>query len=225
MTPSMPALFVLFLLGLGPSAAHALPDGFVDLAEAVPAARVEARYAGPDNFIGRPVDGYRAARVVLSRPAAAALGRVARELAPFGLGIKVFDGYRPQRAVDHFVRWAADPGDQATRPRYYPGVDKGHLFRDGYIAEKSGHSRGSTVDLTLIDLADGSELPMGTPFDFFGPQSWPDFAGIPAAERAHRALLRQVMTRHGFHPLKEEWWHFTLDNEPYPDRHFDFPVE
>jgi D-alanyl-D-alanine dipeptidase len=221
----IPALLAAILLALGPTSALAMPEGFVDLADAVPAARAEARYATADNFVGRPVDGYLAPRVLLSRPAAEALARVAAELAPFGLGIKVFDGYRPQRAVDHFVRWAADLGDQSTKPRYYPGVDKAHLFRDGYIAAKSGHSRGSTVDLTLVDLASGDELPMGTPFDFFGPPSWPDHAAIPAAQRAHRALLRAVMSRHGFRPLREEWWHFTLDEEPYPERYFDFPVE
>lgn len=221
----IPPIMLLLALWARGGPALALPDGFVYVAEAVPLAREEARYATADNFVGRPVDGYRAARVVLSRPAAAALDRVARELAPFGLGIKVFDGYRPQAAVDHFVRWAADPGDQATKPRYYPGVDKANLFRDGYIAAKSGHSRGGTIDLTLIDLADGKELPMGTPFDFFGPESWPDHPGIATAERANRALLRQVMSRHGFRPLKEEWWHFSLENEPYPDRYFSFPVE
>jgi D-alanyl-D-alanine dipeptidase len=205
--------------------ALALPEGFVYLADAVPQAREEARYATADNFLGRPVAGYRAARVVLSRPAAAALDKVARELAPFGLGIKVFDGYRPQAAIDDFARWAADLADQSTKSRYYPGVAKEHLFRDGYIAAKSGHSRGGTVDLTLVNLADGRELPMGTPFDFFGPESWPDHPGLPAAERANRLLLRQVMTRHGFRPLREEWWHFTLENEPYPDRYFNFPLE
>lgn len=216
----------LLLLALPISfSALALPEGFVYLADIVPQAREEARYATADNFLGRPVAGYRAARVVLSRPAAEALDKVARELAPFGLGIKVFDGYRPQAAVDDFVRWAADLADQSTKPRYYPGVAKAHLFRDGYIAAKSGHSRGGTVDLTLVNLADGRELPMGTPFDFFGPESWPDHPGLPAAERANRLLLRQVMTRHGFRPLREEWWHFTLENEPYPDRYFNFPVE
>ncbi|MCP5277795.1 MAG: M15 family metallopeptidase [Thiobacillus sp.] len=218
----LPILFLAFLFS---GHALALPEGFVYLSEAVPLAREEVRYATADNFVGRPVDGYRTARVVLSRPAAEALDKVARDLAPFGLGIKVFDGYRPQMAVDHFVRWAADLANQATKHLYYPGVAKEHLFRDGYIAEKSGHSRGSTVDLTLVNLADGGELPMGTPFDFFGPESWPDHPGIPAAERAHRLLLRQVMERHGFRPLKEEWWHFTLESEPWPGRYYNFPVE
>lgn len=205
--------------------ASALPDGFTHLSDVAPQIREEPRYATASNFIGRPVDGYRAARVVLSRPAAEALEQVAQELAQFSLGLKVFDGYRPQRAVDDFVRWAADLSDQSTKPRYYPNVEKSSLFREGYIAAKSGHSRGSTVDLTLVNLADGGELDMGTPFDFFGPESWPDYAGISAAQRAHRLLLREVMMRHGFLPLKQEWWHFTLDHEPWPDTYFNFPVE
>lgn len=205
--------------------AWALPEGFVYLDEAVPSIVTDARYAGRDNFVGAPVDGYRAARVVLSQPAAEALGHVAQALMPFGLGLKVFDGYRPQMAVDHFVRWAANPLDQATKDRHYPRVAKEHLFRDGYIAERSGHSRGSAVDLTLIDLASGRELPMGTPFDFFGPESWPEHKDLDAAVRSHRALLAQVMVRFGFVPLKEEWWHFRLDKEPHPERYFNFPVE
>lgn len=217
-------LFVLSCC-LSAPAAWAVPDGFVYLDEAAPLILVDARYARADNFVGAPVDGYRSPRIVLSRPAVAALQQVANTLAPFGLGLKVFDGYRPQSAVNHFVRWAADLQDVHTKPQYYPGVDKQHLFRDGYIAAKSGHSRGSTVDVTLVNLGDGRELPMGTPFDFFGPESWPDHKHPDPAIRANRALLQQVMIRHGFRPLKEEWWHFTLNNEPYPDSYFDFPVE
>ena len=205
--------------------ARALPEGFVYLDEAAPEIACDARYAGKDNFVGAPVDGYRVARVVLSAPAAAALHQAAGALAPFGLGLKVLDGYRPQSAVDHFVRWAADLNDTRTKADHYPRVDKKYLFRDGYIAEKSGHSRGSTVDLTLVDLSDGSELAMGTPFDFFGPESWPDHRQFSATVRANRALLRQVMLRSGFRPLTQEWWHFTLEREPWPERYFDFPIE
>lgn len=204
---------------------HALPDGFVHLEEVVPEVVIDARYAGDNNFAGRRVDGYQANTVILTQPAAEALARVSEDLAAFGLGLKVFDGFRPQRAVDHFVRWAADLSDQSTKAQHYPEVEKEHLFRDGYIAERSGHSRGSTVDLTIIDLATGEELPMGTPFDYFGPESWPSYRELPTQQRAFRALLQQVMTRHGFRPLKEEWWHFTLENEPYPETYFDFPVE
>ena len=212
-------------LWLAAQLAWALPDGFVYLDEAVPQAVGEARYAGSDNFVGLPVDGYRAPRVVLSQPAARALRQACATLAAFGLGLKVFDGYRPQRAVDHFMRWAADAHDTRTRAEHYPALTKDRLIPDGYIARRSGHSRGSSVDLTLIDLADGSELPMGTPFDFFGPQSWPDDRAQPPAVRANRALLQQVMMRSGFRPLKQEWWHFTLEREPWPERTFDFPIE
>ena len=212
-------------LWLTASIALALPSGFVYVDEVVPKVVIDARYAGSNNFVGAPVDGYRVARVVLTDAAAAALRQVSVALEPFGIGIKVFDGYRPQRAVNHFVRWAADLKDRRTKAQYYPRVAKENLFREGYIAEKSGHSRGSTVDLTLVNLADGGELGMGTPFDFFGPESWPDYKGIDASARANRALLQQVMLRHGFRPLKEEWWHFTLNNEPWPDRYFDFAVE
>lgn len=219
-TALLPALLLAVALP-----AHALPDDFVYVAEVVPNVVIDARYAGDNNFVGRPVDGYLANTVILTRPAAEALAKVSEDLAAFGLGLKVFDGFRPQRAVDHFVRWAADLSDQSTKARHYPDVEKEHLFRDGYIAERSGHSRGSTVDLTIIDLATGEELPMGTPFDYFGLESWPSYTKLPAEQRAFRALLQQVMTRHGFRPLKEEWWHFTLENEPYPETYFDFPVE
>jgi len=205
--------------------AWALPAGFVYLDEAVPEVIANARYAGSDNFVGAPVDGYLVPRVVLTTPAAAALRQVAKTLAPFGLGLKVFDGYRPQTAVNHFMRWAADLQDTRTKTNYYPRVAKENLFRDGYIAEKSGHSRGSTVDLTLVNLADGNELAMGTPFDFFGPESWPDYRQLDAQTRANRALLQQLMLRGGFRALAQEWWHFTLDQEPWPERYFDFPIE
>lgn len=207
------------------SSVHALPEGFVYLSEVAPAVAIDARYAGSDNFVGQPVEGYHANTVILTRPAAEALARVSEELAAFGLGLKVFDGYRPQRAVNHFVRWAGDSADQSTKAQYYPDVDKNQLFEKGYIAKRSGHTRGSTVDLTIIDLKDGRELDMGTPFDYFGPESWPSYLDLSPEQRAHRALLQQVMKKHGFRPLSTEWWHFTLANEPYPETYFDFPVE
>lgn len=216
------------LVGIGclaSASAWALPAGFVYLDEAAPEIIAAPRYAGNDNFVGAPVDGYLVPRIVLTVEAAQALRQVSALLAPFGLGLKVFDGYRPQRAVNHFMRWGADLHDTRTKEKHYPRVAKEHLFRDGYIAEKSSHSRGSTVDLTLVNLPDGNELEMGTPFDFFGPESWPDYPNLAATTRAHRALLQQAMLRSGFRPLKEEWWHFTLNQEPWPDRHFDFPIE
>ena len=145
-------------------------------------------------------------------------------LAADGLGLKVFDAYRPQRAVDDFMRWAADPDDTTMKATYYPNVDKSDLIPKGYIAARSGHSRGSTVDVTLARLTDGRELDMGGPFDYFDPLSWPSSMRVTAAQYRNRMKLREVMTRHGFEPLREEWWHFTLRSEPYPDTYFDFPV-
>ena len=198
--------------------------GFIDLADIEPEIRQDIRYAGRDNFVGAPIDGYEAPACLLTRPAAAALGMVQADLAPYGLALKVYDCYRPQRAVDHFVRWAADPGDVARKADYYPDVPKHELFERGYVAERSGHSRGSTVDLTLVDAASGAALDMGGPWDFFDPSSWPDSAEPPAEARAARLALREAMTRRGFRPYEQEWWHFTLADEPYPDSYFDFPV-
>jgi D-alanyl-D-alanine dipeptidase len=201
-----------------------LPSGFVDATSVVEGLVVEMRYLGSDNFVGRRIDGYQAPRCILTRQAAQALVSVQRELAADGLGLKVFDCYRPKRAVAHFVRWARDLKDVARKPDHYPEVDKRNLFRDGYIASRSGHSRGSTVDLTLVRRADSQALDMGTPFDFFSPKSWPGSAAVTPEQRANRAVLAAVMERAGFAPLKTEWWHFTLTGEPFPDTYFDFPV-
>jgi D-alanyl-D-alanine dipeptidase len=201
-----------------------LPDGFVYVDEVIPDLRVHLRYHGSDNFMGRPVDGYEGGRLILTRPAAEALAGVQEQLRPFNLGLLVYDGYRPQRAVDHFVRWARDLGDQANKAAYYPDVDKRELFAEGYIDDRSGHTRGSTLDLTIADIATGAPLDMGTPWDHFGPESWPSYPDLSARQRANRLLLRALMLQSGFTPYKQEWWHFTLANEPYPDSYFDFPV-
>ncbi len=200
------------------------PDSFVT----IPSdgnLHTEVRYYTANNFVGEPIDGYLAPRIIISEPAYAALLLVAEDLATFGLGLKIFDAYRPQQAVDHFVRWAEDLSDTRMKTQYYPRVDKANLFRDGYIAARSGHSRGSTVDLTIIDLATETELDMGTSWDFFDLNSWGVSDQVDDAQRANRALLRSVMTKHGFNPLREEWWHFTLSNEPYPNTFFNFPVQ
>jgi D-alanyl-D-alanine dipeptidase len=202
--------------------AWALPDGFVFLDDAVPGLRIDLRYSGNANFLGRPVAGYDQARAVLSIPAASALARVQETLRPFGLGLLVFDAYRPQRAVNDFVQWAKNLDDTRMKPQYYPRVQKQNLFKEDYIAERSGHSRASTVDLTLVSLTTGTPLDMGTGFDFFGVESWPDYPGITAQQRANRLLLRSVMLGQSFKPYPKEWWHFTLHNEPFPDTYFDF---
>lgn len=200
-------------------------EGFVNVQEVIPDIRTEVRYFTADNFVGAPIAGYQAAVILISVEAAAALRDIQADLAPFNLGLKIFDAYRPQQAVDHFVRWAEDLQDQRMKLQFYPQVEKRNLFRDGYIASRSGHSRGSTVDLTLVDSHTGAELDMGTPWDYFDTSSWPDSSAVTAQQRANRLLLRSVMTRHGFRPLAEEWWHFTLNDEPYPDTYFNFPVE
>jgi len=201
-----------------------IPAGFVDIQSVIPDIVLEVRYAGTDNFVGAPISGYEAAKVYLTREAAVALSAVQAELATEGLGVKVFDGYRPQRAVDHFVRWAEDADDTRMQARYYPSVAKEDLFSEGYIAARSGHSRGSTLDLTLIDRQTGNELDMGAPWDFFDPISWPGSTAVNAAQFANRMRLQNIMQRHGFVPLDTEWWHFTLQNEPYTRRFFDFVI-
>jgi len=224
------AYFLGLLLGsLIPGAATALPEGFVYLDEIAPGIKQEMRYFGSQNFVGAPVEGYLAPRCILSRPAALGLAAVQSDLEPFGLSLKVFDCYRPQRAVAHFVRWAGDIADTRTKTQYYPEVDKDKLFEEHYISPKSGHTRGSTVDLTIAASAasddDGEELDMGTPFDFFGHESWAHSAAVGPEQRSHRLLLRTLMIAHGFSPYDKEWWHFSLSPEPYPETYFDFPVE
>lgn len=229
MKRSLSTLVVLFWVilsfGLSASAQQTpLPEGFVYLEQMVPEIIQESRYFSDRNFVGQPVDGYLAPRCIISQKGAEALKKVQEELKPFGLGLKVYDAYRPQQAVNHFIRWAKDLVDTKTKKMYYPDVAKENLFRDGYIAGRSSHSRGSTVDLTIISLADKSEMDMGSPFDWFGPESWPDNPSASPSQRAHRLLLRTLMQKYGFSPYPQEWWHFTLKNEPFPETYFDFPV-
>jgi D-alanyl-D-alanine dipeptidase len=219
------ALLLCLLISLPLRADQPTQEGFVYLDQMLKSARYDVRYAGSDNFVGRPIDGYRVPRVILTREAATALAAVEQDVALSGLALKIFDGYRPQRAVDDFRRWAADPQDTRQKPPYYPDLDKPALFRDGYIAKHSGHSRGSTVDLTLIDAGTGAELDMGGHFDFFGPLSHHGSALISVQQTRNRETLRQAMLRHGFEPYSAEWWHYTLKAEPYPETYFDFPVQ
>jgi D-alanyl-D-alanine dipeptidase len=214
----------LWLMLLG-SPAMALPPGFVYLDEAIPTIKLELRYATDDNFVGRPINGYTKPRAIITTEAAHALLKVQNELADFKLGLKVYDAYRPQRAVDDFMRWAADPTEREKKAEYYPNVEKAELFKEKYLAERSGHSRGSTVDLTVVELDSGQELDMGGRYDYFGPESWPNSTVPNAGQRANRLLLQTLMKKYGFEPYPQEWWHFTLKEEPYPDRYFDFPIE
>ena len=197
---------------------------FVLLSEAVPDAILEIRYYSTYNFVGDRIDGYEEPLAMLTTEAAAALKEVSDELMGMGFRLKIFDAYRPQMAVTHFMNWALEPEDTRMKEYFYPDLDKDVLFPQGYIAEHSGHSRGSTVDLTLFDMNTEREVDMGGTFDFFGELSHPDYTGITEEQYAMRMLLRETMMKHGFRPLAEEWWHFTLDNEPYPDTYFTFPI-
>ena len=197
--------------------------GFVSVSDVIPDVLLDVRYYSTYNFVGERIDGYEAPLVLLTREAAEALALVNADLRRKGLRLVLYDGYRPQQAVDHFVRWAENE-DESMRPVFYPDVDKADLFTRGFIARRSGHSRGSTIDLTLLDEKSGALLDMGGHFDFFGPLSHPDFPGITPQPHANRYLLREAMLNHGFKPLSTEWWHFTLVDEPYPDTYFDFPV-
>ncbi|MDR2093579.1 MAG: L,D-transpeptidase family protein [Azoarcus sp.] len=200
------------------------PKGFVYVRDMVPEAVLEIRYFGTANFMAARVDGYEAPEALLSAEAAAALKAVGRDLREKGYGLKVFDAYRPEWAVRHFVRWAKDLADVGNKASFYPDVDKAKLFELGYIAGKSAHSRGSTVDLTLVDLKSGQDVDMGSHFDFFGEISHHASSLVTARQAAHRKRLRNAMEARGFRRLETEWWHYTLKNEPYPDTYFDFPV-
>ena len=218
---------------------------FVTLSEAVPDAILEIRYYSTYNFVGQRIDGYEEPTALLTKQAAVALKEVSDDVMAQGYRLKIYDAYRPQKAVDHFVRWAADLPDTKMKPYFYPDLDKSVLFEQEYIMEKSGHTRGSTVDLTLFDMTTEKELDMGGTFDWFGPESHPDFCGHPEAgeytgdnskspstpkrhitaeQFEHRMILRRAMLAHGFKPLDTEWWHFTLKDEPFPATYFTFPV-
>ncbi|WP_455355045.1 M15 family metallopeptidase [Streptomyces sp. SYSU K217416] len=243
----------LFAATVLPSSAEAKPEPkapkeFVALRSVDPTIMQEMRYTTAHNFVGERVDGYRQPVCILTRPAAQALHRAQTKLLRQGYSLKVYDCYRPQRAVDHFVRWAQDPQDEAMKAEFYPHVDKSRLFADGYIAEKSGHSRGSTVDLTLVKLPAAPTRPyvpgeplvpcyapqaerfpdnsvdMGTGYDCFDTRSHTDDPRIQGEQRANRQLLRSTLAELGFVNLPEEWWHFTYKPEPFPSTYFDFPV-
>lgn len=197
---------------------------FVLLSDAVPDAILEIRYYSTYNFVGDRIDGYEEPCALLTKEAATALKNVSDELVSKGYRLKIYDAYRPQKAVTHFMNWAKDISDTRMKKYFYPELDKSVLFDQGYIAEKSGHSRGSTLDLTLFDMNTEKEVDMGGTFDYFGELSHPDYKKITAEQYENRMILRNAMLAHGFKPLEEEWWHFTLENEPFPDTYFTFPV-
>ena len=200
------------------------PSGFVLLADYVPGIVQEIRYYSTYNFIGDRIDGYEEPCGLLTAEAARALKAVANEMNALGYRLKIFDAYRPARAVKHFVLWGIEDLDLRMKPYFYPELEKQALFARGYIASRSSHSRGSTVDLTLLDMSTGRELDMGSPFDLFSERSHPDSRDVTPEQYANRMLLQGAMVRGGFVPFDCEWWHFTLKDEPYPDTYFDFPV-
>ena len=198
---------------------------FVEVTEVVPDVILEIRYYSTYNFVGERIEGYERPLALMTRQAADSLKAVSDELKANGYRLKIWDAYRPQRAVNHFIRWAEDVSDTTMKAIFYPMVDKSRLFDEGYICAKSSHSRGSTVDLTLVDTHTGKELDMGSPFDWFGEESHPDYRCKLYRQSENRLVLHNTMVRHGFEGIDSEWWHFTLANEPYPDTYFDFPIE
>ena len=202
-----------------------LPEGFVYLDEVIPTAQFDIRYFGENNFVGERITGYKAPFAIMTLEAAEALRKVQADLMEQGYNLKIFDAYRPQKAVQHFKAWSKDAKDTKMKEQYYPDVDKRRLFQLGYIASRSGHSRGSTVDLTLVYLETGEEVDMGSPFDFFGEISHHDTKLITEEQKANRQILKEAMQKHGFRPYSREWWHYTLENEPFPSQYFDFDVE
>jgi zinc D-Ala-D-Ala dipeptidase len=226
----LPALLAALLLMATMARAQPLHPAFVDAASVVPGLEVDMRYADTHNFVGAKITGYEKPVCLLTKEAAAALAKAQIALASSGVGLKVFDCYRPARAVAHFARWSRDLKDTKTKGEFYPDVDKSDLFRDGYISYRSGHSRGSTVDLTLVDILPGPdgklrERDMGTAFDFFSPFSAPSDKRVSEEARSNRRLLADAMKKAGFIPYGKEWWHFTLANEPFPRTYFDFVVK
>jgi D-alanyl-D-alanine dipeptidase len=239
----------LFFSLLVCSAAYSLPENFVYLNKIDPSIQQEMRYAGYHNFMGRPVAGYETPSCILTKQAAKALVAVQRELLKKSLSLKVYDCYRPARAVADFVAWSEDPGQQEMKQEFYPDINKADVFQLGYVAKKSGHSRGSTVDLTIVpvpipkeaDYQRGQKLvactaahslrfhdnsiDMGTGYDCMDELSYPDNVNVNSRVWQHRMFLRQVMMKHGFEPYSKEWWHFTLEKEPYPETYFDFKVK
>jgi zinc D-Ala-D-Ala dipeptidase len=238
-----------FVLGSGTLLADERPKSFVDVSTVIPDLVLDMRYDTGQNFVGKRIDGYHAPKCFLTTRAADALKRVQDDLRPQGYSLKVYDCYRPQTAVNEFVRWGRDLKDEKMKPRFYPNVRKSRLFRDGYIARRSGHSRGSTVDLTIVPLpappqpefdpaaplvscekpkaerAPDNSVDMGTGFDCFSTLSHTASRKIGEEQRANRKLLKSTMSKHGFRNVTTEWWHYTLRNEPYKRTYFDFPVE
>ncbi|MDO5968482.1 M15 family metallopeptidase [Flavivirga aquimarina] len=214
----------LFLLNYAFSFGQ-LEEGFVYVQDVIPDLEVELRYYTSNNFVGKPVNGYQSNKLILTYETANKLKLVHEALQEQNLCLKVYDGYRPQQAVNHFILWARDLNDTINKHIFYPNVEKKNLFKEQYIASRSGHSRGSTVDLTIIDGNTGKPLDMGSPYDFFGQESWVNYEKLTDKQKANRQLLQTVMLKHGFRNYSKEWWHFTLRGEPFPNTYFDFIIK
>ena len=199
-------------------------SGFVLLSDYVPSIIQEIRYYSTYNFVGDRIDGYQEPISILTKEAARALKNVSNEMNAQGFRLKIFDAYRPVKAVKHFILWGIEDQDLRMKPFFYPDLEKQELFGRGYIAKQSSHSRGSTVDLTLLDMSTGMEVDMGSPFDLFSERSHPDCREVTEEQYENRMLLQKAMFRNGFQPIDCEWWHFTLKEEPFPDTYFTFPV-
>ena len=222
---ALPALALALALLLPVRAQAVMHEGFVHVTDVCENVILEIRYFSSYNFVGKRIDGYVAPQAILSEPAARALCKAAAAAEEKGYTLKIYDAYRPQAAVDNFVRWGMDATDTRMKPIFYPQVEKARVFDLGYVATRSGHSRGSTVDLTLVDRLSGKDLDMGTPFDFFGEASHHGAKGMTPQQQANRAVLLGLMEGAGFKRYEEEWWHYTLKKEPYPDTYFNFVVE
>ena len=203
---------------------QSLPEGFILVSDVVPDAIQEIRYYSTYNFVGERIDAYKAPVAILSKKAAEALKKASDDFISQGYYIKIFDAYRPQSAANHFIRWSQDKNDIKMKPFFYPDVNKEDLFDLGYIVAKSSHSRGSTLDMTIVDAKTGKEVDTGSPFDLFDEVSHHDSNKITSVQRQNREIIKATMERNGFNSYQTEWWHYTLRDEPYPDTYFDFPV-
>ena len=222
----MKSLIIIFIVLISSQInSQTLPQGFSYVSEIDATIKKDLRYSTSNNFIGQPIDGYIKDSLIISTPAAKALKKIQTKLMLSGLSLKIFDAYRPQQAVDHFVRWAKVLNDTLMKQLYYPDVQKSELFTLGFIALKSGHTRGSTVDLSIVDIKTNRELDMGSSYDFFGEKSHPFYKKITDKQMKNRMLLRSIMIKNGFIPYDNEWWHFTLKDEPYPTTYFNFTIE
>ncbi|WP_406683389.1 M15 family metallopeptidase [Seonamhaeicola sp. MEBiC1930] len=219
-------LILKFVFGLYSVLSFAqLPDGFVYVSNVIPDLDIELRYLTDNNFVGSPIDGYLENKLILTKETAEALKLVNEDLKSHDLCLKVYDGYRPQRAVNHFIQWAKKLNDTVTKSIFYPNVKKIDLFKEDYIASRSGHSRGSTVDITIVDVNTGNPIDMGSSYDFFGKESWVNYNEITKEQKANRIFLQELMKKYGFTGYPKEWWHFTLINEPFPNTYYDFLIQ